>query len=61
MMVNVFSLHNVFVFVSMGVEHDGTSAECPDNRYIMSATLPAGHRAETWSSCSSYTIQKFLK
>ncbi|KAJ7351837.1 metalloendopeptidase [Desmophyllum pertusum] len=46
---------------NMGVDHDGTSADCPDSTYIMSATLPGGSSAVTWSDCSRKTMQDFLR
>ncbi|PFX24446.1 Neurogenic locus Notch protein [Stylophora pistillata] len=45
---------------NMGVDHDVTD-ECPSSTYIMSAVLPGGPKAETWSNCSMRVIQEFLR
>ncbi|KAL9963366.1 hypothetical protein ACROYT_G026876 [Oculina patagonica] len=46
---------------SMGVAHDGNSVYCPGSTFIMSPVLPGGASAESWSVCSSRTIQAFLR
>ncbi|XP_078379200.1 A disintegrin and metalloproteinase with thrombospondin motifs 6-like isoform X2 [Oculina patagonica] len=45
---------------TLGVSHDGSSASCPNNQYVMASTVPGGKMAGKWSSCSKQRIQSLL-
>ncbi|XP_068708266.1 A disintegrin and metalloproteinase with thrombospondin motifs 6-like [Montipora foliosa] len=45
---------------AVGVDHDGSTKECPDGTFIMSTAVPGGRYATRWSPCSRKQIQDFL-
>ena len=50
----------IFCYFRMGAGHDGSKAECPNNKFIMSSALPGGTSAFKWSPCSQAALQSFL-
>ncbi|XP_020600985.1 A disintegrin and metalloproteinase with thrombospondin motifs 3-like [Orbicella faveolata] len=46
---------------TLGLNHDGGSANCPNYQYIMSTSVPGGKRAGTWSPCSRQRIEALLR
>ncbi|XP_029190426.2 A disintegrin and metalloproteinase with thrombospondin motifs 6-like isoform X4 [Acropora millepora] len=45
---------------AIGVDHDGSTVDCPDSTFIMSKATPGGKYATRWSPCSRKQIQDFL-
>jgi len=62
---NDMGLATVFILAhetahTLGVSHDGGSASCPNNQYVMAGSVPGGQMAGKWTSCSKLKIQTLL-
>ena len=54
-------LAKLIISYRIGVDHDGSTVDCPDSTFIMSKATPGGKYASRWSPCSRKQIQDFLR
>jgi len=58
---NCNNIYILLLFIRLGVSHDGRSASCPNNQYVMAGSVPGGKMAGTWTTCSKLKIQTLLR